>query len=656
MSDLLPKDVMTPGTLRTVSVVGRIVSQRVRDIDGDQAAGSPPRKGNGKATAKAKGKGKDKGKGKGAGPRRVHELHLVGGSTPADVIMFEAWDAGVRDRLGPVAQIGCPVRVRNCLVKTHTEKTQPYTTSRKTVFLRAVEDTQVETCTDPGDEWPWIHPVTALTGLCKLPAASLVCVAGRLVGEAPKTSTVSSHGEDALVCNAQVRVENEVIRLSGWREHAAEVEKLVLGEIYFFQAISVRPLETKEGKSSLELRLTKLTVISLCPEPLYTQVKVSTPENTTGAHAWTSLTSARDYASEKSDWYTLSMCETICAPEERRRLSLLAQVPSVFVRGFAGRITYYGCSTCKKSWTEDFGQACQCSGGTRAVFWKAVATLVDSTAQVQATLFDAIAGIIGAVVDDDDMERSEPSFYDEPAHIDALLSRVGAIPFTCVFSFEDNDYDTHPQLIARLVKPTFDEKHGVKHPLDKMVHFASTSYPCPPCALTSTKFEPSIGLTEVPGGATSSFRALLEIMDSASGARQGEGGTALRVTRRCVCALRSVESAQTYQLVQNGPLEITTLLLQVRKSDYIHAIVTWRAQEELTLIAFWPLDSKCVTKFRQFFIKECELHGAMALGSELKLSHSKAETPLRIAANASAAAASTQAQPWPEWTPHLPEP
>jgi hypothetical protein len=82
------------------------------------------------------------------------------------------------------------------------------------------------------------------------------------------------------------------------------------------------------------------------------------------------------------------------------------------------------------------------------------------------------------------------------------------------------------------------------------------------------------------------------------------------------------------------------------KSDYIHAIASFRTSDELTLIAFWPVPTTGVTKFRQLFEKECGLHKEMADGSEMKLDRPSAETPLRIADSASAAAASCSVVEW----------
>ena len=74
----------------------------------------------------------------------------------------------------------------------------------------------------------------------------------------------------------------------------------------------------------------------------------------------------------------------------------------------------------------------------------------------------------------------------------------------------------------------------------------------------------------------------------------------------------------------------------------MQAIVTWRTADELTLIAFYPLCTDAVTKFRQFFKAEVSIHIAMMTDEDVKLERNDAETPLRIAATASTAAASAR--------------
>ena len=619
-SDLSPKEVSPQtGVLKRVYIAGRVVRVREREFDADTATQEP--KGGGKEK-KGKGKEGSKAKGKGKGPKKVFEIHLSGGKTPADVIVFEAWDVKVQERLRPLAQLGKSLRVKNVLVKHHTDKTRPYSTSRSAVFLRAVEETTVEACSGLDDTVPSYHPVTPVADLHYLPEKTLVCVGARVVPPAPVCKDVDVRGRKTRVCNAALRMGEDQVRLSGWEGEADQVFGLEVGKIYYFDAVSMRKASNDEGQASYELRVMKnMTKIEKCPEPLSTEIDTATATDGP-AHSWTLRGGGRrQYESEEAKWYTLSVCEAISTPQIRRQIDLLCQIPSVFIQNFAGRITYFGCSQCKRSWQEEDVQPCGCAAAQRCSLWKATASMVDSTAQVSATMFESLGTLTSMYAEHETERRGEscahlalPATYESDEEITGLCRFLNPIPFTMRISFMDSEYTNHPELCVQLVAPTFSNRDGVKHPLSKMVEFATPSYGCPPCPVAETKFSPGIGLAHVPGGVTTSFRVLLEIMDNASGATRDESSNTLKVTRRCACALRDTESAETYLLTQNGPLDVTTLLLQVRKNEYVHAIVSWRSSDAISLNAFWALPAVEVTKFRQFFQKECEIFAAMARG------------------------------------------
>ena len=154
-------------------------------------------------------------------------------------------------------------------------------------------------------------------------------------------------------------------------------------------------------------------------------------------------------------------------------------------------------------------------------------------------------------------------------------------------------------------------------------------------------------MSMTPGGAVSSFRVLLEVMDTPPAPRRGESAGSLRVSRRCVCALRDSEDSTTVDLVRHGLAESVFGFLALQKGAYIHAIVAWRASESLCLNSFWLVPTDEVTKFRVFFRKEVELYAGAMANEHTALSISTEETPLRITERASAASAdSVEQQPW----------
>jgi hypothetical protein len=225
MSNIVPREVVTTGILSKVGVIGRIVRVRTRNIN---------------EVNTGKGNAKGKNKRKADGPLCVLELHISGGTTAADVIMFEVWDAALRQKLDPIAHVGETICIKNVLVKPHTDKTSPFTTSPLPVYLRAIENTITEKGPErPESEWPRLHPVTDVPDLQHLDNV-LVCIAGRIVGET-KLNDVPSSGSTVPVANTNLRVNDEMIRISGWRDHSAAVNNLTTGEIYYFEALCAAP-------------------------------------------------------------------------------------------------------------------------------------------------------------------------------------------------------------------------------------------------------------------------------------------------------------------------------------------------------------------------------------------------------------------------------
>ena len=145
----------------------------------------------------------------------------------------------------------------------------------------------------------------------------------------------------------------------------------------------------------------------------------------------------------------------------------------------------------------------------------------------------------------------------------------------------------------------------------------------------------------IPGGATSVFRVLVEIMDVGSAPRRGESAGALKVSRRCVCALRDDQDGTGCELVQYGPVELVLWFLALPQHAHIHAHVSWRAPNSLCLSAYWSLPAEMVPKFRVVFRKEVRLYVATATDDQIVLSVDANATPLWIAGRASTLSASS---------------
>ena len=93
----------------------------------------------------------------------------------------------------------------------------------------------------------------------------------------------------------------------------------------------------------------------------------------------------RNYEDEKTEWSSLSVLAAMSSSQQQRQIDTLFDVPSVFV-GLPDSVSYPGCGECVKAWHE--APSCDCNG-QRIRFWKAVLSLRDSTAQIQATIFES---------------------------------------------------------------------------------------------------------------------------------------------------------------------------------------------------------------------------------------------------------------------------
>ena len=92
-------------------------------------------------------------------------------------------------------------------------------------------------------------------------------------------------------------------------------------------------------------------------------------------------------------WWTLSVCELVCAPKIARTVDTVCQVASVFIQCEDSNLTYRGCSICKKAWPEDGAQPCSCAEAAQTNYWRCHLTLTDHTGQVKATCFDAFESV-----------------------------------------------------------------------------------------------------------------------------------------------------------------------------------------------------------------------------------------------------------------------
>ena len=233
---------------------------------------------------------------KGGHSDTVLEIYLCGGTSGADVLLFEVWDEADRRRLQPLARVGSVVRVGKCLVVPHSEKTKWFTTSRAPVYLKALPETTMQ-AVDDTQGFPTHHPVTPFPSLLSLPPKTLVCVAGRVIPPAPAIAHVGvQDGEsDVPVAHVMLRSGNDVVRVSFWRDAApmatsAPVEE---GNLIMLTGVAKQyPGKDWDPRRHVGLRAAPRTAIVECPEPLRQSLQ-GTPNDSEGATMWSPDTSQR---------------------------------------------------------------------------------------------------------------------------------------------------------------------------------------------------------------------------------------------------------------------------------------------------------------------------------------------------------------------------
>ena len=516
--------------------------------------------------------------------------------------MVESWDGETTKRLRNMAQMESAMRFSKVIIKRHTDKSKSWTTSRLPFFIEVLASSVFEV-TNANPLWQVYHPLTPFADLHHLTSGQLVCIAGRVIEPTPEKKTIRIRSEDVPVTNASIRNESEWIRLAAWRDVAEEPLSLQVGQAYLFEAVRVATSE--DGK--VECRYTTLTDVRCCPTPLMEIMDAGTTTGREGATMLSRLGGQRDVSTADAHWFSLSLCEAICAPGYRRSLTDVVQIPSVLMSLNSDELTYLGCKTCKKKY-HDGAPACSCKEESTHD-WRAEIVLTDGSAQVTATIFDALADVVEAVLGFEEARILPETFEVGSDNYDDLIMSVGAIPFTVLITFSDNDYLDCIGVVIRKAKPTFDVNGcTARHPLKVLPRFKSDTSSCPPVALSLTKFSTGAGLSLLPTGSVASFRALLHFTDHPKGVKRCADGATLKVVRQCACAIHADTDDKTYIVMQNGPLELTSRLLAIQKDDFAHAVVSWRGSEHLTLHSYYKIPKDAVIAYKKMFKRETELH------------------------------------------------
>lgn len=605
MSVLAPNQISKKGQLdNNVWLAGCVV--RTRDRAPTGAGGMTLEKG--KSNGKGKSKRFSSRNGAADQPRSGFEVYLNGGSAPNDVMMVEAWVPEAVQKLKAAvgdAEEGSAIRVTNGIIKEHNEKTSPWTTSRHPLYLTLGKDAKVEAATAAHD-WLPHHPTTPIEDLVVLPDNTLVCIEGKVHDKGRKSMQIV--GSDTVpVLNFTLRCGNELVALAAWRELAGMPENLEEGD--FYQINAVKKVSQKGTDTKVQLRYTSLTVQNSCSGAARAKLEAAMTNEAGACTKWseTGSTVRRDFDKEVSHWFTLSVCSAFTNSDQRRKLTVLAKVPSVFISNRGGEVAYAACGECKKALQQDGTKRCSCTSDERMTCWKATFSLMDDSGQLTAKCFEEVADIIP--FHSEDLEDAEPGTYlNSMAKVDALMESIAAVPFTVLLSFEDSEYSERIEAQIRKITLTTAEMHPGK----QLLRCKTDGQSCPPSALRDVAFRAGVGCGIIGSKAVQTFRSLLKIMDKAKGLeRESENSPAVCCARKVSCVLHAAGGpidAVEYKLTQTGPIDVVSRLLIPQKGALIHALVGLRPDNVLILFAFYVVPTEDVDGFQKLFETEAGLY------------------------------------------------
>ena len=111
--------------------------------------------------------------------------------------------------------------------------------------------------------------------------------------------------------------------------------------------------------------------------------------------------------------------------------------------------------------------------------------------------------------------------------------------------------------------------------------------------------------------------------------------------------LQDSEATSPVPIIQNAELEEASRFLQVPQDGHVHAIVSKRDFDALTLVSFWMIPNADVTQFLAFFRREVDIFDKTQ-GAGGKHEAPAFESPLRIAKAASEMSSGSAKLAWSE--------
>ena len=506
-SSIVPQKITQTGQLGdNIWLLGTVVRTRQKLPNEESAHAKGMSSGKSGPTGKSGKKGKDKAK----PVTQNYEIHLNGGTTPADVLLIVAWDDAPRRKLEDLGKLGATIAIHKAYIKEHDKNSLKWTTSRHAFFALLGKEAEVRPYTG-GVNWLNYHPLSKFQSLQYVPTERLVCIAGRVLSPGPRCEDVQAEGESDTVKKTTfyIRAEDRIVLVEAWRDSAAYAQEVQEDGFYFIEGIK-RIEKRQENDVKSVLRYQRNTRHSDCAEPLLKMLQETTPNGWEGATAISPmLPTASDMTAEvlekimdgEAPWMSLSVVGKIIEGKTRRKLEGGVQVPSVLIK-IPDTITYGSCAGCHKGASPQ--KTCTCSTDATVIRFLGKLRLEDDGSEERATVFEAIRSLVHVYADGEE-EKQQPEFYhDKPTHVEDLRMAIEAIPFTLLVTFTDNEYREEIELSVKAIEKTFHvDPSLIRHPRKPILRCTDNlgERPfCPPCLVADTAFEEGAGVIKIPGG------------------------------------------------------------------------------------------------------------------------------------------------------------
>ena len=555
------------------AVAGRVVLARRSTVQQRQQQG--------------KGKGKKAGGGKeGKGETVKCELHVLGGSTMADMLFVDAWgDDAVN--LHKIAERGRIIKIVNPRV---IDQRPQYSSSPLRYFLRVkaplnnLTGTRVEVMTQPPEPWstiPQNHPFVEIADLERVDDNATLCVLVVVVAQPGKVSRMSSYGA-ADVCNAVVRQKATTIRCAFWRRNADALSEFPVGTCVAMYQVRV----VKVADSDWELRATESTVVERCPSDLEERVRGETNLEEEASQALTrSVHGAKDYDSCSASPACVGSMMSLLMTDAPRTMDGVWELHCVTALGLSPVLNdeaYHmsSCVECKRQVDETNGSCNQHPEAKVERRWIGRLAIADDTGNGEAMIYHE------ALTESGLLPSTTPESL-SPAQLLALRRKARGTPWSVRLVYRMHEARQQNYIEIKKIAPLLTNLGVVATWRVSPVPEVLRGSICPLVKCAAVRHDAGLGATFVSGREVTVLRLWVRILEPAEDEEvavpdaTAKGG--LRVRRQIRCAADPADE-QVYTLQQSG-LSSGVQWLMSAPADSVFLILASKKGSEAVFVA-----------------------------------------------------------------------